>query len=177
LRQAKEGIAVEQSLGEQLIQGLLAGEMNAKLASDTAAAWRGDDLFAFVDGEQTTTAWYSAWTSPDQAAAFQRVYQKILERRQHIRFETPTGSLTNLSLSGRTPDNRGVWLQVQGPVMLFLGGVPIDRLRERAEEAWQDLEIGSEPTAIRFELARQQRRRHQLSLNQFNSRAGFGPRS
>jgi len=165
LRQAKEGIAVEQSLGEQLIQGLLAGEMNAKLAIDTAAAWRGDDLFAFLDGEQITTAWYSAWTTPDQSAAFQRVYQKILERRQHIRFEPPTGSTTNISLSGRMRDNRGVWLQVQGPVVLFLSGVPIDRLRERADEAWRDLEIGSDPTAIRFDLARQQRTRHQLSLN------------
>ena len=101
LQQAKQGVAVEQSLGEQLIQGLLAGEINAKLASDTAAAWRGDDLFAFLDGEQITTAWYSAWSSPDQAAAFQRVYQNILERRQRIRFETPSGPSTKFSLSGR----------------------------------------------------------------------------
>ncbi|HLN86538.1 MAG TPA: hypothetical protein VK200_08740, partial [Candidatus Limnocylindrales bacterium] len=159
-----EGLAVEQSLGEQLIRGLLAGEIDGKLASDTAAGWRGDELFAFLDGAQITTVWYSAWTSPNQAAAFLRVYQNILERRQRIRFERPS-ELSLHSLSGRTRDNRGVWLQAQGPVVLFLGGVPIDRLREIANEAWRDLEIESDPTAIRFDSVRREIKRHQLSVN------------
>jgi hypothetical protein len=69
------------------------------------------------------------------------------------------------SLTGRTRDNRGVWLQAQGPVVLLLSGVPIDRLRERADEAWRDLEIESAPTAIRFDSVRQERKRRQLSLS------------
>lgn len=161
-QRVKESLTVEQSLGEQLIRGLLAGEFNPKLASDTAAAWRGDQLFAFQDGEQLTTVWYSAWTSPGRAAAFQRAYKNILERRQRIRFETPAEKSPN-ALSGRTRDNRGVWLQAQGPVVLLLSGVPIDRLGERADEAWRDLEIESDPTAIRFDSVRLGRSRRNQS--------------
>jgi len=165
LRRAKDGLAVEQSLGEQLIRGLLAGEIDPKLAGDTAAAWRGDHLFTFQDGEQTTTAWYSAWTSPNQAAAFHDAYKNVLERRQRIRFETPSEPSMLYSRRGRTRDNRAVWLQTQGAVVLLLSGVPIDRLRERADEAWLDLEIESDPTVIRFDSARQIKNGRQLSLS------------
>jgi len=165
LRRAQEGLVVEQSLGEQLIRGLLASEIEPKLASDTAAAWRGDQLFAFQNGTHITTVWYSAWTSPNQAAAFQRAYKNVLERRQRIRFGAPSEPSMHSSLSGRTRDNRGVWLQAQGPVVLFLSGVPTDRLRERADEAWRDLEIEADATALRFDSARRQIRRNQLSFS------------
>ena len=165
LSRAKDSLAVEQSLGEGLIRGLLAGEIDPKLASATAAAWRGDQLFAFQDGGQIVTAWYSAWTAPNQAAAFLRAYKNVLERRQRIRFETPAGPSTQTTVSGRTRDNRGVWQQAQGPVVLLLSGAPFDRLRERAEEAWRDLEIESDPALIRFDSVRPRRNRHQLSLN------------
>ncbi len=165
LSRAKESLVVEQSLGEQLIRVLLAGAIDPKLARDTAAAWRGDQLFAFQNGGQITTVWYSAWTSPNQAAAFQRAYRNVVERRQRIHFEAPSEPSMHSSLSARTRDNRGVWLQAQGPVALLLSGVPIDRLRERVDEAWRDLEIESAPTVIRFDSARQRSNRHQSSVN------------
>ena len=164
LRRAKDGLAVEQSFGEQLIRGLLAGEIDPKLAGDTAAAWRGDDLFTFQDGEQTTTAWYSAWTSPHQAVAFHNAYKQVLARGQRIRFETLSETSMLYSLHGRTRDNRGVSLQAQGPVVLLLSGVPIDRLSERADEAWRDLEIESDATVIRFDSVRRLKNGRQLSL-------------
>ena len=174
LRQTKDNLVVEQSLGEQLIRGLLANEIEPKLASDTAAAWRGDQLFAFQNGGQVSTVWYSAWTSPNQASAFQRVYKNVLERRQRIRFGAPAEPSRHSShaLSGRTRDNRAVWLQTQGPVVLLLSGVPIDRLGEAVDEAWRDLEIESDPTAIRFDSVRPGKNRRQLSLNKRSHFAG-----
>jgi hypothetical protein len=167
LRQAKDNLVVEQSLGEHLIRGLLANEIEPKLASDTAAAWRGDQLFAFKNGGQVSTVWYSAWSSANQAAAFQRAYRNVLERRQRVRFGAPAEPAMHSShaLSGRTRDNRAVWLQTEGPVVLLLSGLPIDRLGETVDEAWRDLEIESEPTTIRFDSVRPAKNRPQLSLS------------
>ena len=166
LRQAKDNLVVEQSLGEHLIRGLLANEIAPKRASDTAAAWRGDRLFAFKNGGQVSTAWYSAWTSANQAAAFQYAYKNVLERRQRVRFGAPAEPAmpSSHALSGRTRDNRAVWLETQGPVVLFLSGLPIHRLDEITDEAWRDLEIESDATVIRFDSVRQLKKGRQLSL-------------
>jgi hypothetical protein len=56
-------------------------------------------------------------------------------------------------------------LQAQGPVVLLLSGVPIDRLGEVVDEAWRDLEVEADATALRFDSARRQIRRNQLSLS------------
>jgi len=159
---AKDGFIVEQSLGAHLLRGLLAGALDANLAGAVAAAWRGDQLFAFQDGGEFVTAWYSSWATAQQAAAFQRAYKNVLERRQRIRFDTPVKPSANSSLSGRTRANRGVWLETQGPAVLFLSGVPLERLRQRVEDAWRDLEIEADPAVIRFDSVRNRR---QLSLS------------
>jgi len=160
LRRYKESPAVEQSVGEHLTRGLLASELPAKQASATAAAWRGDQLFAFHDSGNLATAWFSSWKSDTDAAEFQRGYRTVLEKRQRLRFDLAFSRRTN-ALVGTSRDGRGVWLQANGPVVLLVNGVPAIRLSEFAEEAWRDLEIEADSTAIRFDSVK---RVNQLSL-------------
>jgi hypothetical protein len=160
----KEGPAVEQSLGEFLIRGLLASANSLKQASDSATQWRGDQLFAFADGDNLITVWFSAWDSPADAAAFQAALRAVLEKLPRIRFADKT-ELPTSALTGRTRDNHGVWLQSNGTAVLFVSGVASDRLNSFAEMAWQDLEIEADEKALRFDSARRQKLRHQLSLN------------
>ena len=161
--QANENLVVEQSLGEYLIRALLAGDSDAESAGEIAAAWRGDQLFTFQQSAQLETIWYSAWTSPQQAAQFQLAYKSLLERRQRIRFDDPSALPMPLSLSGRTRDNRGVWLQARDSIVLLLSGIPMERLRERVDAAWRDLEIDTDPAGIRFDSVRQERIRNERS--------------
>ncbi len=164
LRAMKDGPAVEQSLGEYLIRGLLASANPFKPAGEIAARWRGDQLFAFADGDNLITVWFSAWDSPADATRFQAALRTVLEKLPRIRFaektELPTGAL-----NGRTRDNRGVWLQSKGPVVGFISGVASERLSSFADTAWKDLEIEADGTALRFDSARRQTPRHQLSLS------------
>lgn len=164
LRSMKDSPAVEQSLGEYLIRGLLATANSLKHASDSAARWRGDQLFAFADGKNLVTVWYSAWQTPADAAAFQAAFRAVLEKRQRVRFDAKA-ALSMGTLSGLTRDNRGVWLQTNGPAVIFISGVPSDRLSAFADTAWQDLEIENDPTALRFDSASGPKRRNQLSLS------------
>jgi hypothetical protein len=152
LASIKNGTVVEQSLGEELIRALLATTHSGKIASETAAPWRGDQLFAFEEGEELTTAWYSSWASVAEATAFQKVYRIVLEKRQRVRFDSAGGNSDRQD--GQSRDGRAVTLQVNGPVVLFLTGVPAHRLNEFADKAWQDLEIDSELTAASFDLAK-----------------------
>src|SRR5262245_13661820 len=151
LRRAKERLVVEQRSGEQLVRGLLATSSDPTQADETVAEWRGDQLFAFYDDAQFATVWYSAWTSSNQATTFQRLYKSLLERRSRIRFEPPLQSTTNSSLSGRTSDNHGAWLEARGTVVLWLSGVPIERLRERVDDAWRDVEIAADPDVMQLD--------------------------
>ena len=163
LRSMKEAPIVEQSLGEHAIRGLLAGEINAKHASEVATRWRGDQLFAFQSGENFVTCWFSAWKSASNSAAFHGAYKNVLERRQRIRFDSKTEPSPN-ALTGIGRDGRGVWLESNGPVALWVSGVPTNRLREFADQAWKDLEIESDPTAIRFDSAGRWSHGNQWSL-------------
>lgn len=152
LRSMKTGPAVEQSLGEYLIRGLLATAHRSTFASDTATAWRGDQLFAFRESEWLPTAWFSAWRSAADAAAFQRAYRTVLEKHQRVHFDSKqAGSTTILTATSR---GAGVWLQASGSAVLLLCGMPVNRLSEFAAEAWKDLEIEPEPNAVRFDSAR-----------------------
>jgi hypothetical protein len=160
LRAMKDSPAVEQSLGEYLIRGLLATANSLKHASDSAAQWRGDQLFAFADGENLVTVWFSAWQSAADAAAFQAAFRAVLERRQRVRFDAKAALLTS-TYRGLTHDNRGVWLQANGPAVIFISGVPSDRLSAFADTAWQDLEIEADSTALRFDSASHPSRRYQ----------------
>jgi hypothetical protein len=157
----KTGPAVEQSLGEYLIRGLLATTHRSTFATATATAWRGDQLFAFRESERLPTAWFSAWRSAADAAAFQRAYQTVLEKRQRVRFDSKqAGSTTVLTATSR---GTGVWLQASGSAVLLLCGMPANRLSEFAEEAWKDLEIEPEATAARFDSARRVLQRGSVS--------------
>jgi hypothetical protein len=164
LRSMKDSPSVEQSLGEFLIRGLLASANPLKQASDNAAQWRGDQLFAFAAGDNLITVWFSAWDSPADAAAFQAAFRAVLEKRPRVRFDDKTGPSIS-ALSGRSRDNRGVWLQSNGATTMFISGVRSDRLRSFADLAWQDLEIEADTTALRFDSARRHIRQHQLSLS------------
>jgi hypothetical protein len=164
LRAMKNSPAVEQSLGEYLIRGLLVTANPFKQASDSAAQWRGDQLFVFADGDNLITVWFSAWQSAADAATFQAAFRAVLEKQPRIRFADKT-ELPTSALSGRTRDNRGVWLQSNGPVVVFISGVASERLTSFADTAWQDLEIEADATALRFDSARRHIRRHQLSLS------------
>jgi len=164
LRAMKDGPAAEQSLGEYLIRGLLASANPLKQSNDSAARWRGDQLFAFADGDNFITVWFSAWDSPADAAAFQAAFRAVLEKRPRIRFDAKA-ALSASTLSGLTRDNRGVWLQAIGPTVMFISGARSDRLSSFADTAWQDLEIEADATALRFDSARRHIRRNQLSLS------------
>jgi hypothetical protein len=135
-----------------LIRALLATTHSGKTASETATPWRGDQLFAFQEGEDLTTAWYSSWASAAEATAFQKVYRIVLEKRQRVRFDSASGNSDRQD--GQSRDGRAVTLQGHGPVVLYLTGVPAHRLNEFADRAWQDLEIDSDLTAASFDLAK-----------------------
>ena len=153
MRAMKDRPLVEQTIGEYLLRAMIATEFPAKLAGVIASSWRGDQLYAFQDGESLVTVWFSAWNSEQDAAAFQRGYRAVLENRQRIRFAA-SAEKTAPSLSAVLRNGDGVTLQVKGPVVMLLSGVAAHRLSTVAEAAWRDLEVEPESTALRFDSAR-----------------------
>lgn len=144
---------IEQSFGESLIRALLQSEHAPKHAADTAARWRGDQLFFFQAGRNSVIAWFSTWESEKHAHEFLRAYQPVLEGRQRIRFR-PAGDHSADVLTADARDRGAFLLQVKGNSVLVLNAVPASHLAELQGEAWQDLEIDLEPAVIRFESAR-----------------------
>ena len=66
------------------------------------------------------------------------------------------GTITALmaALIATQQDGRAWLLQARGPNVLALQAASADRLTELGEEAWRDLEIEPETSAVRFESAR-----------------------
>ena len=159
LRRFKENPVVEQSLGEDAIIGLLSRETSA--SADIAAAWRGDQLFAFTESGNPTIVWFSSWRTEDQAQEFLRAYQAVLQARHRIRFRSASGQ-KNGALVTRAPEQRGWLLQRSGTVVLLASTFPASRLTDLAADAWKDLEIDNETMELRFESARLSA---QLSVN------------
>jgi len=153
LRRLKTNSLVEDSIGELAIRTLLEGEHAPKYAADTAAAWRGDQLFSFQNDTDPNTFWFSAWGEEAAAEEFIRAYQKVIEGRQRLRFDR-VGQAKDLALIGMARDGRAWLLQARGPVVLVLQSATANRSTELAEEAWKDLEIEAEPAVVRFESAR-----------------------
>lgn len=151
LRRFQESAVVEQSMGEDAMIGLLAGDRPAKTAENIAAAWRGDQLFAFPDSGDLTTVWLSSWRTETQAEVFLRAYRIALERRHRIRFVSEAASAP---LIASRRDQRGWLLERKNAVVLLVSTAPASRLAELAADAWQDLEIEPETTEMRFESAR-----------------------
>jgi len=152
LRRLKTNSLVEDSIGELSIRTLLEGEHAQKYAADTAAKWRGDQLFSFQDDAELNTFWFSSWGSETAAEEFVRAYQKVIEGRQRLRFDR-VAQAKDLALIGVARDGRAWLLQARGPAVLVMQSATANRATELAEEAWRDLEIEAEPAAVRFESA------------------------
>jgi hypothetical protein len=152
LRRFKDGAIVEQTLGEDAIAGLLAGERSAKSPRDTAGGWRGDQLFTFAENGSPTTLWFSSWHSEPQAREFLLAYRAVLEARHRVRFDS-AASQSNAPMIARAQNQRGWLLQRNDSVVLLVSESPASRLIEIAADAWKDLEIDQETMEIRFESA------------------------
>ena len=152
LRRLRTNSLVEDSIGELSIRTLLEGEHAQKYAADTAAKWRGDQLFSFQNDADLNTFWFSAWGEETAAEEFVRAYQKVIESRQRLRFDR-VAQAKDLALIGMARDGRAWLLQARGPIVLVVQSATANRATELAEEAWRDLEIEAEPAAVRFESA------------------------
>ena len=58
---------VDQMVGEYIIQLLLTSNLSRQEASPMAAAWTGDQLSAYLEGEHLLTAWITAWKKDEDA--------------------------------------------------------------------------------------------------------------
>jgi len=144
---------VEQSLGELLIRALLRSRHAPNYTAETASAWRGDQLFSFQNDALLNIFWFSSWHDETSAGEFLESYRKVLESRQGVRFETLRQPNFH-TLIATQRDGRAWLLQARGPNVLALQAASADRLTELGEEAWRDLEIEAETSAVRFESAR-----------------------
>jgi hypothetical protein len=149
-RQIKESAVVDQTLGAYLIQFLLSSNLSSQAAAQISAAWTGDQLSAYSEGENLLTAWISAWRNDDDARLFYRAYQTALERRHRSRFAAPPG--LNDTLQAAT-GNGSMLLQRKGQFVLLLDGVSPARSRQLADDIWQSLDAESESIVIPFDSA------------------------
>lgn len=140
----------EPSLGEFLLRGLLETENSLALSRQIAAGWRGDQLFAFAGKSFQTTAWYSSWGSGPEAAAFQRAFQTVAEKRHHMRLRRGAGKDDETLFADAR--GGGFALARKDNIVLYLVTGP-DRLAATAAAAWQDLEVDTAPEALRFDSA------------------------
>jgi len=151
-RQMKESAVVDQTLGAYLIQFLLSSNLSSQAAGQISAAWTGDQLSAYSEGENVLTAWISAWRNDDDARLFYRTYQTALERRHRLRFAAPPG--LNDTLQAATMGNGSILLQRKGQFVLLLDGPSPARCRQLADDIWQSLDAESESIVIPFDSAR-----------------------
>jgi hypothetical protein len=150
-RQMKESAAVDQTLGAYLIQFLLSSNSSSQAVAQIAAAWSGDRLSAYSEGENFLTAWISAWKNEEAARLFYRAYQTVLERRHRLRFAAPAG--LNDTLQGETTRNGSMLLQLKGSFVLLLDGPSPTRARQLADDIWHSLNVETESTIIPFDSA------------------------
>jgi hypothetical protein len=151
-RQTKENAITEQTLGEFLIQVLLASSHSRKDAALIASSWTGDYLSAYPDGENLIIAWLSAWNDDVSAQRFYRAFQTVLEHRHRLRFEASARQQDGLKADLRT--GRSVILQVRGSVVLLLDGMTATRALETSDAIWKELEIRTESPSFPFETAK-----------------------
>jgi hypothetical protein len=140
----------EQSFGEYVLRSLLEPDNSLPSASQIAFGWRGDQLFSFDNSGFQTTAWYSVWGSTAQAAAFQRAFQTVAEKRQRIRLRSRKGDDTLLA---NTRDRGSFALARKDDIVVYLVS-QTSRLAATIEAAWKDLVVDAEPEILRFDSAR-----------------------
>ncbi len=155
-QQAKEKAVIEQTLGEYLVQLLLASSLSRQEAALIASGWTGDYLSAYPDGTHLITIWLSAWNDDGGPQKFDRALQTVFERRHRLRFEV--SSLPSDGLKADFGAGRSVVLQAKGSLVLLLDGVASARAAETSEAIWKELEIETESPVIPFETAK--RRAH-----------------
>lgn len=161
LRQTKAEAVIEQTLGEYLVQVLLASSHSRQEAALIASGWTGDYLSAYPDGTNLITIWLSAWNDGGGAQNFYRALQTVFEGRHRLRFEVSPRPSDGLKADFGT--GRSVVLQAKGSLVLLLDGVVSARAVETSEAIWKELEIGPESPSIPFETAK---RTAHLSLTQ-----------
>lgn len=150
-RQMKEPAVVDQTLGEHLIQLLLASSVPRKQAAEIAAGSTGDQLTAYPHGEDILTAWITGWQDEKQAQVFYRAYQTLLERRHRVRFLVWAGR--NDSLQAVPTGGPSMLLQTRGPFVLLLDGLALPQALPLADEIWKNLDAETESIVIPFESA------------------------
>jgi hypothetical protein len=151
-RQAKEEAVIEQTVGEYLVQVLLATSHSRQEAALIASGWTGDYLSAYADGNNLNTIWLSAWNDDDGAQKFFRALQTVFEGRHRLRFEVSPRPSDGLKADFGA--GRSVVLQAKGSLVLLLDGVASARAAETSEAIWKELEIGRESPPIPFETAK-----------------------
>ena len=163
LHRLKDHSLIEDAVGELSLRALLESVLGANRAAETAAGWRGDQLFAFQRGGASDLFWFSAWQDEAAAEKFLSAHRRVLEDSQRLRFER-VAQAKDLALIGAARDERAWLLQRRGDLVLAAHAANASRVTELAQEAWRDLEVETEPSAVRFEAARR-------SGNQFSLRS------
>ena len=151
-RQMKESAVVDQTLGEYLVQLLLTLNLSRQEASQIAAAWTGDQLSVYLEGDNLLTAWITAWKKDEDARAFYRAYQNLLQRLHRLRFAASPGRTD--SVQAELPGDRLILLQLEGPFVLLLDGTTPTRSMQLADEVWKNLDAETESTVIPFDSAK-----------------------
>jgi hypothetical protein len=151
-RQMTESAIVDQTLGESLVQLLLTSNLTRQEARQIAAGWTGDQLSAYLEGENLLTAWITAWKKDEDARAFYRAYQNLLQRLHRLRF-APSPGRTD-SVQAELPRDRLILLQLEGSFVLLLDGTTPTRSMQLADEVWKSLDAETESTVILFDSAK-----------------------
>jgi hypothetical protein len=131
---------------------LLALNLSRQEASQIAAAWTGDQLSAYQEGDNLLTAWITAWKKDDDARAFYRAYQNLLQRLHRLRFAASPGRTD--SVQAELSGERLILLQLEGPFVLLLDGTTPTRSMQLADEVWKNLDTETESTVIPFDSAK-----------------------
>jgi len=146
----KENVLLEQTLGESLVRLLIASVRSSQESAEIVAAWQGDQLSAYPLGEHFVTAWMSSWRNDQSARSFFRAYEEALAKRHRVRLEPSPHEKDRRQAD--LPGGRALVLQVKGPLVLFLDGLPAAQIPEIADAAWKDLETDREPWQAPLDL-------------------------
>ncbi len=151
IRQFGSRIIVDETLGEFLIQFLLGHTLSPEEAARAAAGWGGDRFLAFEQGGRLVLAWVTAWDNREEAQEFFRSYRRALEKSYKSSFEPAQGNPE--TLVAMQQNDLLILLQIRENCVFFLDGMPPTSSLEIAEKLWKDLETGSAPGRLPFDLS------------------------
>lgn len=143
---------IDDTLGELVIRILLGQTLAKDKAARAGAGWAGDSLLAFQEGAEVILAWLTAWDDKEEAAEFYSNYREALEKRRRISLE-PAAAGSDTLVAPQQSGHR-LLLQIRDHFVFYLDGVPVPRSVEIAREVWKEVETGTEPVRIPFDLAR-----------------------